>query len=78
MSILIDIINPDTIVIGSIYQRSSELLFESMNEVIEKEALVDSRESVKIVPAMLGDELGDVAAVALAIECYKKINGELL
>ena len=78
VSILIDIINPDTIVIGSIYQRSSELLFESMNEVIEKEALVDSRESVKIVPAMLGDELGDVAAVALAIECYKKINGELL
>lgn len=78
VSILIDIINPDTIVIGSIYQRSSELLFESMNEVIEKEALVDSRESVKIVPAMLGDELGDVAAVALAIERYKKINGELL
>lgn len=74
VSILIDIINPDKIVIGSIYQRSGELLEKSMRAVIEREALADSRASAEIVPAKLGDEIGDVAAIALAVECYEKIN----
>ena len=66
LSILIDILNPERIVIGSIFQRSGRLLVDSMNETIKKEALAISAECCKIVPAMLGDEIGDFAAIGVA------------
>ncbi len=68
LSILIDILNPERIVIGSIFQRSGHLLIESMNEVVKREALAISAESCKIVPAMLGDDIGDYAAIGVAKE----------
>ena len=66
LSILIDILNPERIVIGSIYQRSGHLLIESMEETIRKEALEISAQCCKIAPAMLGDEIGDFAAIGVA------------
>lgn len=66
LSILIDILNPEKIVIGSIFQRSGHLLVDSMNETIKKEALEISAQCCKIVPAMLGDEIGDFAAIGVA------------
>lgn len=66
ISILIDILNPERIVIGSIYQRSGYLLADAMNETIKKEALAISAECCKIVPAMLGNEIGDFAAIGVA------------
>lgn len=66
LSILIDILNPERIVIGSIFQRSGHLLIDSMNETIKKEALEISAQCCKIVPAMLGDEIGDFAAIGVA------------
>ncbi len=66
LSILIDILNPERIVIGSIFQRSGRLLIDSMNEVIEKETLAISAANCQIVPAMLGDEIGDFAAIGVA------------
>ncbi len=66
LSILIDILNPEKIVIGSIFQRSGRLLVDSMNETIKKEALAISAECCKIVPAMLGDDIGDFAAIGVA------------
>lgn len=68
ISILIDILNPEKIVIGSIFQRSGHLLIESMEETIKKEALEISAQCCKIVPAMLGDEIGDFAAIGVAKE----------
>ncbi len=66
VSILIDILNPERIVIGSIFQRSGRLLVDSMNEVIKKEALSISAQCCEIVPAMLGDDIGDFAAIGVA------------
>lgn len=66
LSILIDILNPERIVIGSIFQRSGHLLIDSMNETIKKEALEISAQCCKIVPAMLGDEIGNFAAIGVA------------
>ena len=66
LSILIDILNPERIVIGSIFQRSGHLIIDSMTEVIKKEALPISAECCKIVPAMLGDDIGDYAAIGVA------------
>ena len=72
LSILIDILNPEVIVLGSIYQRSSELMKKSMQKVIDAEALRCSTEAAEIKAAELGDALGDKAAIALAVECYKR------
>ena len=66
LSILIDILNPERIVIGSIFARSSHLLVDSMNETIKKEALPASAACCTVVPAMLGDEIGDYAALGVA------------
>ncbi|MBQ2841539.1 MAG: ROK family protein [Clostridia bacterium] len=66
ISILIDILNPERIVIGSIFQRSGFLLADSMNETIKKEALAISASHCEIVPAMLGDDIGDFAAIGVA------------
>lgn len=66
ISLLIDILNPEMIVIGSIFERSGFLLKESMMSVIESEALELSAKRCKIVPAMLGDSIGDYAALGVA------------
>ena len=39
-----------------------------MNDVINKEALTIPAECCKIVPAMLGDDIGDYAAIGVAKE----------
>lgn len=67
LSIIIDILNPEIIIAGSIFKRSGEFLEKTMYEEIEKEALIHSRKNVKIVPAKLGEEIGDYGAVVAAL-----------
>ena len=68
LSLLIDILNPQVIVLGSIFTRSGHLLTDSMIKVIENEALPCSAQCCKILPAELGENIGDYAAVATALE----------
>lgn len=68
LSLLIDILNPEIIVLGSVYERSKELLEPSMTAVLEKETLELSRKGCKIVPAKLGNQIGDYAALSVAIQ----------
>jgi glucokinase len=62
----IDILNPERIVIGSIYQRCERFIAPSMQAVIAREALPDSVRDCRVLPAVLGEELGSYAAVAIA------------
>lgn len=66
LSIIIDILNPEMIVIGSVFQRSEALLRDAMEQKIKKEALCHSRRVCKIVPALLKENIGDYAALAVA------------
>lgn len=66
LAILVDILNPQKIVIGSIFERSGELLSESMLKSLNEEALAISLAECEIVPAMLGDSIGDYAALSVA------------
>lgn len=72
ISMLIDILNPERIVIGSIFARSGELLRKSMQEIISEEALPQSSDVCEIVPAELGESLGDVAAISVAVNGMNK------
>ncbi len=67
LSMLIDVLNPELIVIGSVYARAEALFRDVTLRVIEKEALAASASVCRIVPAMLGDSIGDVAALSVAI-----------
>ena len=67
LSMLIDILNPEAIVIGSVFARAETLLRKKMLAVIHREALAYSAECCKILPAKLGDRLGDFAAISVAV-----------
>lgn len=66
LSVLIDLFNPEAIVIGSVFARSEGLFREEMEAVIAAEALPEAAAVCRIVPAALGDAIGDYAAVAVA------------
>ena len=66
----IDILNPEVIVIGSVFQRSEKLFREILDETVNKEALTLAASVCKIVPAELGDKIGDYAALAVALNKY--------
>jgi glucokinase len=70
LSILIDILNPERIVIGSVYARNPHLFDALSNEVIVKESIPASRSVCSIVPAQLGDSVGDIASLSVAIDEY--------
>lgn len=67
LAMLIDLLNPQKIVIGSIYARAEKWFRETALRVIEEEALIYPRQVCSIVPAALGDAIGDVAALSVAI-----------
>lgn len=54
------------------FERSGELLRKKMQEVIERETLLYARNVCEIVPAALGDEIGDRAAIAVAEDTLKR------
>lgn len=67
LSIVIDLLNPELIVIGSVFARSKDLLWASAKTEIEKETLQLSSSCCNVVPAALGEQIGDYAAIAVAL-----------
>ena len=68
LAILIDILNPECIVIGSIYARNEELIKPHIEKVLEQEAILAAKKVCKILPAALGDKIGDYAALCVALK----------
>jgi len=71
ISLLIDLLNPERIVIGSIFQRSESLLRSEMENVIAEECLPHNAKACQIVAAKLGDQIGDIAALSIAVSGMK-------
>ena len=67
LAIIVDVLNPELIVIGSIFARSGELLRDAMQKELDREALLPSLNVTRVVPAELGDSVGDYAALAVAL-----------
>lgn len=67
LAVLIDILNPQCIVIGSIYARNESLFRPFVEEVLQREAIPAAVEVCTIKPAALGDAIGDYAALCVAI-----------
>ncbi len=66
LSIFIDILNPEVIAIGSIFARSTDIIWPHAEKIIEKETLIHARKVCKVVPAALGEKIGDLEALSIA------------
>ena len=73
VSVLIDLLNPERIVIGSLFGRCYDLLWEKTAAVIAAEALPVSAAACQVVPAALGESIGDYAALAVAEEAERPL-----
>jgi glucokinase len=67
LSLLIDILNPQKIVIGSIYARCRQFIEPACLEMVRQEALEPAKAVCDIVPAALGEEVGDYASLSVAM-----------
>lgn len=68
LSYVIDILNPELIVIGSMGVRLGEMLFAPARKVIEREVIPAAAKVCRIVPAKLEEKIGDYAALCVAMK----------
>ena len=62
----IDILNPEVISLGGVFMRQAERFMKIVDPILDREALPLSRRVCRIVPAGLGESIGDYAALAVA------------
>jgi glucokinase len=67
LAILVDILNPERIVIGGLAMRLGDTLLGPAREVLQREALPYSTAVCQVVPAELDERIGDVAALCVAM-----------
>jgi glucokinase len=65
---VVNIFNPEVIVIGGGAIAAGELLLDPARAVVEERALPPAREAVRIVPTHFGDESGMLGAALLAFD----------
>jgi len=68
LAILMDTLNPECIVIGSIFTRNEHLIRPHMERILQQEAIPAALEVCRIVPAALGEKIGDYAALCIALK----------
>ena len=67
LAILVDLFNPEIIVLGSIYSRSKSLIEPHMMEALQKECLPHALKRCKFAAAELGENIGNLGAVSIAL-----------
>ena len=66
LAILVDILNPQKIVIGGMAMRLGETLLAPARAAMHREALSASAALCEVVPSELGEQIGDIAALCVA------------
>ncbi len=70
IAILVDILNPEMVVIGTLGVVLGDLLLEPARSILQTEALPRAARVCQIVPAQLGSNLGSISALIAAIDAY--------
>jgi glucokinase len=68
---LVNVFNPEVVVLGGGFARAGELLFEPARRVVAERALIPARDLVRIVPALLGPEAGLIGAGLVGFEALE-------
>ncbi len=72
LSVLIDILNPEVIVAGGVFMRSGHLMIPAMEKELQREALARSLSVCRVLPAALGERIGDYGAVSAALRSMEE------
>jgi glucokinase len=72
LAFLIDLFNPQRIVLGGIYPRQRSLLEAPMRATLQSEALPQALSVCQILPAAHGEHIGDYAVLAVASQVLGK------
>jgi len=75
LAILIDVLNPERIVIGSIYARQRSLLEPLTLQALREEASPLALSVCQVVPAELGESVGDLASLSVALQIPNPAGG---
>jgi glucokinase len=67
VALLIDSLNPEVVVLGSLAVLLGERVLAPMRRVVAKEALAQAAAACEIAQSVLGLEIGDVAALMAAL-----------
>jgi glucokinase len=67
LAMLVDVLNPQRIVLGGLAWRMGEPFMAPMRRVLQREALPQTLRACEIVPAKLGETIGDVSALCVAM-----------
>lgn len=70
---LVNIFNPQLVVVGGGFAQAGELLLEPARRVVAEQALAPARDTVRIVTAMLGPEAGLVGAGLAGFEAFDAV-----
>lgn len=68
IAILVDLLNPQVIVLGSLFVRARRHLEPALLRELHAEALPELAATCRVVPAELGESIGDLQALAAAME----------
>ena len=66
LAFAIDILNPEVIALGGVFMRNADLFMPIVEPILREEALPGALAACRIVPAELGEEIGDYASLAVA------------
>jgi glucokinase len=67
-AMIADLVNPERIILGGIGMRIGDAFLPKAEEIFLLEALPQTRRACKIVPAQLGEHIGDVASLCAALD----------
>ena len=67
LALLVDLLAPEVIALGTLARHMRDIWLEPAIEVMRSEALAGHAARCRVVPAALGEALGDVAALCAAI-----------
>lgn len=66
LATLLDVLSPDRIVLGSIFVRAEPMIRPQLEATLRREAMAETQAACQIVPAELGESIGDFGAATLA------------
>lgn len=74
LAVLTDLLNPELVVAGGVYMRSHQWIDDAMWRTLRREALPGAVEALRVLPSALGENIGDYAALTVAINGMKQAN----
>jgi len=70
---LVNLLNPELVVVGGGFGEALDLLVEPMREILARDGLAPARDLVRIVPAELGPDAGVIGAALVGFEALDDV-----